>query len=166
MLNKKYVVFFDVDGTLTDGRMYYTADGKAMKAFGCDDWDMLKELHKYFEVHFISADKKGFPITAKRIRDEMGWNLHLVSHMPKERMDWMEATAGNREIIYMGDGVFDGYIMSLMISITTCDALEHVKSGVDYITSHSGGNRAVAEACIWILEKFVKEDWEKEILHE
>lgn len=31
---KKIVFVCDVDGTLTDGKMYYTKDGKTMKAFG------------------------------------------------------------------------------------------------------------------------------------
>ena len=32
-VKKKIVFVMDVDGTLTDGKMYYTKEGKVMKAF-------------------------------------------------------------------------------------------------------------------------------------
>lgn len=153
MLSEEFIIVFDVDGTLTDGKMYYTPEGKSMKAFGCDDWDMLKILHQYFEVYFVSADKKGFPISQKRISEEMGWNLSLVSHFPNKRLEWMREKAAGKKIVYVADGVFDGLIPKSndLILLTTSDALEHVKQRAYAVMKHSGGSRAVAEACIWML---------------
>lgn len=159
---KDNIVFvLDVDGTLTDGKMYYTEQGKWMKAFGCDDWDALKEVNKFAELCFVTGDKKGFEIVRTRIEKEMNFNLYLVSHKPKERWDWIENKFPNRPIIFMGDGVFDWYSLSKCdYGITTNDALDHVKVKADFITIRSGGNRAVAEACVNIMEKFFEQTTE------
>ena len=67
---KKIIVISDVDGCLTDGKFVYTAEGKVSKTFGPHDNDGVKLLRKNgIETIFISADKRGFPITEKRITD-------------------------------------------------------------------------------------------------
>ena len=146
-----FVFILDVDGVLTDGKMYYTSEGKWMKAFGADDWDALKQINKYMPLCFITADKRGFPIVEKRIVDEMRFDLHLVSHEPVDRWKWMKEKYYNRNIIFMGDGIFDWFSLSQSFyGITTADALMHVKQCAKYITKRTGGNRAVAEACLHI----------------
>ena len=58
-------------------------------------------------------------------------------------------------MIYMGDGIFDHYVMrEVGYAIATADADAHAKKYADYITEREGGHRAVAEACLHILEKF------------
>ena len=59
------------------------------------------------------------------------------------------------EIIYMGDGIFDHYVFQqITYSIAPSNADRLAKENADYITQRSGGDRAVAEACIHILETF------------
>ena len=153
------VFILDVDGVVTDSRMFYTKDGKCMKAFGCDDFDILKELNKHIPVHFITADKKGFAITQKRVEEEMGFELDLVPHGAQERWDWMKNVYPDKDIIFMGDGYADYYaIENCFFGITTKDALDHVKDVADYITKRSGGDRAVAEVCIHLMGRF-NFDW-------
>ena len=36
------VFIFDVDGVLSDGKFYYSVDGKVLKVFGPDDHDALQ----------------------------------------------------------------------------------------------------------------------------
>jgi 3-deoxy-D-manno-octulosonate 8-phosphate phosphatase (KDO 8-P phosphatase) len=145
----------DVDGVMTDGKMYYTAEGKWMKAFGADDSDALKEVGKHIQLCFITADKKGFPITEKRIESEMQFDLNLVSHLPKERWDWIKKQFPDKKIIFMGDGIFDYYsLQHADFGVTTIDALLRTQSCADYITTRAGGNRAVAEACLCIVKEF------------
>ena len=152
------VFILDVDGVINDGKMYYTKDGKYMKAFGCDDFDLLKEINKHIPVHFITADKKGFAITQKRIEEEMGFQLDIVSHESVSRWDWMKNAYPNGDIIFMGDGYADYYALeNCFLGITTKDALDHVKRIADYTTERSGGDRAVAEACLYLMDRF---DWE------
>ena len=142
----------DVDGVLTDGSFYYTADGKVMKKFGADDNDALSLLRPYLDIVFVTGDKRGFDISNKRIED-MHFKLELVSTI--KRIDWIKARYDPKEVIYMGDGIFDHYVMrEVGYSIATGNADENAKQYASYITKRSGGDRAVSEACLHILEKF------------
>ena len=73
------VFILDVDGVMTTGHFLYSQDGKEYKVFGSHDNDGLKLLNDKVNLQFITADKRGFPITKKRIVDDMGFELDLVS---------------------------------------------------------------------------------------
>jgi soluble P-type ATPase len=121
--------------------------------FGCDDWDLLKLLSKSLDIHFITADKKGFDIIERRIVTECNYPLTLVSHLPQQRWEWIKATYPDKKIIFMGDGCFDYYsIKKSSIGITTIDSLKHVQKVADIIVSRRGADRAVAEAVLAICE--------------
>ena len=143
----------DVDGVMTTGHFIYTSQGKVMKIFGPDDNDGLSLLNPYMDIHIITGDKKGFPITQKRIADDMGYKLDLVSTI--HRIDWIKDRYLLESTIYMGDGIFDHYVMkSVAYSIAPSNADKLTKKYADFITERSGGDRAVAEACLHILSKF------------
>jgi len=143
----------DVDGVMTTGQFLYTADGKAMKVFGADDNDGLSLLKNHIEIRFVTGDKKGFPISKKRIVDDMGFELEIVSTI--RRVDWIAERYPLESVIYMGDGIFDHYVMSKVgYSIAPANSDRNAKAHASFITERSGGDRAVAEACLHILEKF------------
>ena len=147
------VLILDVDGVMTDGKFYYTSDGKFLKAFGPDDSDALGLIDKLIEVRFVTGDKKGFQISKKRIVDDMGYNLDLVSTI--NRLEWMKSNYNLDEVIFIGDGIFDYIAMKEVgYSIVTNNGDIQTKRYADYVTKRSGGNRAVSEAVIHILEKF------------
>lgn len=148
------VVFvIDVDGVLTDGAIYSSADGKVMKRFGPDDNDAISVLQQRLPVHVVSGDHRGFPITERRVRDEMKLPLDLVS--PLHRTDWLAKRWPLEQIIYMGDGIFDALVLRAVgYGIAPADADPLARSNAQYVTTRSGGNRAVAEACLHILEQF------------
>jgi 3-deoxy-D-manno-octulosonate 8-phosphate phosphatase (KDO 8-P phosphatase) len=145
----------DVDGVMTTGQFLYTADGKAMKIFGPDDNDGLSLLKPYLEIRFVTGDKKGFPITRKRIVDDMGFPLDVVSTI--RRVEWISELFTLDTVIYMGDGIFDHYVMKQVgYSIAPANADKLAKQYANYVTERSGGDRSVAEACLHIMEKFFK----------
>ncbi len=151
-MNKPKVFILDVDGVLTDGCFYYSQNGKIVKKFGPDDNDALKLLEPFIEIRFISGDKRGFEITKKRI-DDMNFKLDYVSTI--KRMDWIKENYNPDEVIYMGDGIFDCYVMKeVFYSIATAESDSNAKKYADYITERTGAHRAVAEACLHLLEKF------------
>ena len=149
-----YKVFIlDTDGVITTGQFFYTAEGKAMKVFGPDDNDALSLLKPYLETRFVTGDKKGYPISKKRISDDMKFKLDLVSTI--HRVEWIKERYNLAEVIYMGDGIFDHYVMQRVgYSIAPANADKLTASQANYVTKRSGGDRAVAEACLHILEKF------------
>lgn len=149
---KPKTFILDVDGVLTDGGFYYTTEGKVAKKFGADDNDALSLLRPYLEIIFVTGDKRGFPISQKRIED-MHFQVELVSTI--KRIDWIKARFNPKETIYMGDGIFDHYVMrEVGYSISTLDGDIYAKRYANYVTERPGGHRAVAEACLHILDKF------------
>jgi len=151
-INKK-VFILDVDGVLTTGQFLYTADGKVMKVFGPDDNDGLGLLNPYIEIRFITGDKKGFPISNKRIKEDMNFELDLVSTI--KRVEWIKERYNLKEVIYMGDGIFDHYVMKEVgYSIAPKNSDRVAKKHANYVTERSGGDRAVAEACLHIMSEF------------
>ena len=96
------VFVLDVDGVMTTGQFLYDSKGKAYKIFGPDDSDGLKILKQYIEIQFVSADKRGFEISKKRIQDDMGYPINLVSS--DSRLQWINERYDSKKVIYMGDG--------------------------------------------------------------
>jgi len=143
----------DVDGVMTTGQFIYTVEGKAMKMFGPDDNDGLCLLKPHIEVRFVTGDRKGFEISKKRISDDMNFKLDLVSTI--NRIEWIEELYNAKDVIYMGDGIFDHYVMKKVgYSIAPANSDTVAKLHADYVTKRNGGDRAAAEACLHILEKF------------
>ena len=143
----------DVDGVMTTGQFFYTVNGKVMKVFGPDDNDGLGLLKNYLDIQFVTGDRKGYPISRKRIEDDMNFPLELVSTI--RRIEWIAERHDPQEVIYMGDGIFDHYVMKKVgYSIAPVNADPLAKEHADFVTVRSGGDRAVAEACLHIMEQF------------
>lgn len=147
---KNFVI--DVDGCLTTGQFLYSSKGKVMKVFGSDDADALSLLKGKISIHMISGDKRGFSITKKRIND-IGFTLSLVSTF--QRVEWIKNKLKPNETIYMGDGIYDGLVFEkVAYSIAPANAFYLTKQKANFVTSAKGGEGAVAEACLHIIEKF------------
>lgn len=143
----------DVDGVLTTGQFLYSAEGKQFKVFGPDDHDGLSLLRNRLHIGFVTGDSKGFEISRRRIVDDMGFPLDLVSTV--ERLSWLRSRWSPSEVVYMGDGIFDSYVFrEVGYSIAPSNADESLKALASFTTRRSGGDRAVAEACLHLLEKF------------
>jgi 3-deoxy-D-manno-octulosonate 8-phosphate phosphatase (KDO 8-P phosphatase) len=154
IIKPKYIVF-DVDGVFTTGPFLYTIDGKFAKTFGPHDNDGIKLIRDKISIQAISADKRGFDITKKRIQDDMKIPLTLINE--KERLNWFKNSFNDlREVIYMGDGIHDAEIFELVgYGIAPNNAFYVAKNKADYVTSARSGEGAVAEACLYVLEKFL-----------
>jgi 3-deoxy-D-manno-octulosonate 8-phosphate phosphatase (KDO 8-P phosphatase) len=138
---------------MTTGHFLYSELGKVMKIFGPDDNDGLSLLQPHLEIRFVTGDKKGLAISQKRITEDMRYPLDLVSTI--RRVDWIKERYPLDHVIYMGDGIFDHYVMrEVGYAIAPANADKLAKQHAHYVTERSGGERAVAEACLHILQKF------------
>jgi len=147
------VFIIDVDGVMTTGQFFYTVDGKAMKVFGPDDNDGLSLLKPFMNIRFVTGDKKGFDISKRRIVDDMHFELDLVSTI--RRVEWIAERYPVNEVIYMGDGIFDHYVMKhVRYAMAPANADRLAKQHSHFVTERGGGDRAVAEACLHILQTF------------
>lgn len=143
----------DVDGVLTTGQFHYTSKGKTVKIFGADDNDALGLLKPFLNIEMVSGDKRGFPISKKRVQDDMKFPIHLVS--TADRLNWIEKHFNLSETIYMGDGIFDAIVFAkVAYSIAPANSFFKIKDFANFVTKAKGGEGAVAEACWHLLEKF------------
>ncbi len=150
---KNFII--DVDGVFTTGQFLYTEEGKFAKIFGPHDNDGIKMLSGLINIQVVSADKRGFGITKKRIVDDMGLKLELVSE--KDRLDWFKKNFKLDESIFMGDSLHDAEIFPLMgYSIAPASAFYIARDKASFVTNHRAGEGAVGEACLHIKEKFFK----------
>ena len=146
-------LILDIDGVFTTGQFLYTIDGKFAKVFGAHDHDGIKLIKPYLNIHTITADKRGFKITKKRIVEDMGLKLDIVPEAL--RLSWLEKNFKLSESIYMGDGIGDIPVFNhVAYSIAPQNAFYLTKKHADYVTKSKSGEGAVAEACLHIIEKF------------
>lgn len=147
------VLVVDVDGVMTDGTFWYSEAGKVLKRFGPDDADALSIARHYLAVEFVSADERGSAINRRRVVDDMGYPLHLVPCAG--RLQWMAHRHGLDRVVYIADGIFDApTLRAVAYGIAPADADATARAAADYVTSRPGGRRAVAEACLHLLERF------------
>lgn len=151
MQNKFKNFILDVDGVFTDGKFYYTENGKVMKIFGDADNDALSLLKNMLHIEMVTGDKRGYSISKKRIQEDMGYTVNLVSTF--ERIDWILERFKPEETIYMGDGIFDPRVfVNVGFGIAPANAFYNTKKYANHVTESRGGEGAVAEAVLYIME--------------
>lgn len=164
-MERKTIVISDVDGCLTNGKFIYTVDGKVAKVFGPHDADGVKLLKKNgIEVKFISADKRGFEITKKRITD-MKCELDYVSE--QERSAYLKSYVDSdyTAVVFFGDGLGDLAAAQNnpdVYMVAPMNARDTVKGYADYVTPNIGGEGAfldLAEYIVYGDEDFVPRDY-------
>lgn len=147
-------LILDVDGVLTDGKFHYSELGKIYKVFGPDDNDALQLLDQFFEIVFVSADHRGFEISKKRIVDDMKRPLFLVEG--KKRIQWIKERYNPKEVIYIGDGIFDFLVFKEVgYSIAPSNASSLITSDANYVSKYIGSERFVADSVYHILKEIL-----------
>jgi 3-deoxy-D-manno-octulosonate 8-phosphate phosphatase (KDO 8-P phosphatase) len=85
----------------------------------------------------------------------MGYQISLVSTF--ERLEWISNRFNLQETIYMGDGIYDPLVFEKVgYSIAPANAFIHTKQYASFVTLSRGGEGAVAEAVIHVLELISK----------
>ena len=154
----KYLII-DVDGVMTTGAFHYSEKGKVTKVFGPHDNDGLKIVKKFFNIIFVTADKKGFKISRKRIVDDMGFKLKLVSEA--NRFDFIQKKFGFENTIYIGDGIHDAKILKKSkLGICPSNARVEAKKNCNLVVKSRSGEGAVLDSCILIMKKYFKKKYQ------
>jgi len=147
------MLVLDVDGVLTDGRLYYGNAGEELKAFNIKDGLGLKLLQESgVKVAIITGRQS--EIVVRRAR-ELGIE-DVVQGRDDKRQALLELCQqrklGIEECIYMGDDLPDlGAITAAGVGMTVADASAAVRRAADWISTARGGCGAVREACEFIL---------------
>ena len=142
------MLVMDVDGTLTDGHIYISAEGEMMKAFHVQDGYAIAHLLPELGITPVIITGRKSQIVEKRAAELKITHLHqgILDKLSKlkEVAAQLGATAG--EIAYIGDDVNDLDCIHYC-GYTACpaDAVCEVLDAVDYICKREGGRGAVRE---------------------
>lgn len=147
------LLLLDVDGVLTDGRLYYGPDGESLKVFDVRDGHGIVMLRDHVEVGILS----GRPIGPMRARVEDLRFKHIIfgkrDKLPAYQELVGQLSLADTEVAYMGDDVNDVAVLQ-RVGLATCpaDACPEVKAAVHLVSSFSGGRGAVRDVCELILK--------------
>ncbi len=150
----KYLIM-DVDGTLTDGKIYMSPSGEAMKAFnikdGCGIHDIL--IPKGIIPVIITGRKSD--IVLNRCK-EIG--ISQIYQGITNKLEKLKQICDNlKEVAYIGDDINDLTCMKavkLEGGNVGCpyNAAEDVKVVADYVSRFNGGEGAVRDYIEWLLK--------------
>ena len=157
-LAKIKLLAVDVDGTLTDAGMYWSAQGDLLKKFNTRDAKGLELVRKAgVAVAIITSENS--PIVAARAR-KLGIQHCFVGVDNKQKcLETLAAELGVTlaEVAYMGDDINDfDCLKTAGFSACPADAVEAVRATVQYISNRAGGMGAVRELCELICAAYTK----------
>lgn len=147
------LMLFDVDGVLTDGRLWYGPSGEAMKGFHVLDGHGMKMLMRTgTEVGFLSGRSSGAVATRAA---ELGI-AHVLQGIEDKRaaFDALLARLGLQaaQAGFMGDEVVDLPVLACCgFACAPAQAHERVRAGAHLVTRAAGGAGAAREACEFVL---------------
>ncbi|BDD10800.1 hypothetical protein FUAX_32320 [Fulvitalea axinellae] len=147
-INAIKLVATDVDGTLTDGGMYYAESGDEFKKFNAKDGMAMKMLMKVGKKVAIISHGHSKEMVHRRAR-VLGVDMCYVGDKPKVDVlrAWIEPLGLEmHEIAYVGDDVNDIELMKLVgLSVCPSDAVRAVREEADIVLSRGGGEAAFRE---------------------
>jgi len=150
---KVRLLALDVDGVLTDGRLYYDQAGNELKAFCTRDGFGIKALQR-FGIGVALITGRSSAIVDRRAQ-ELGISWVYQGALNKlEPLNDVVEKAGllEEQVCYAGDDWLDLPVLERVgLSVTVADADPVVKSRVHWVTEHAGGMGAVREICDLIL---------------
>ena len=146
-------LIIDVDGTLTDGGMYYGPDGEALKKFNTRDAKGL-QLIRQAGIRLCVMTQEQSEAVHARMRKLKIDNYHpgvddKLTRLHKVAQDLdlpLEAIA------YMGDDWNDlPCLTNVGFAFCPQDAVPEIRAVANYVTSHRAGSGAVREVCDLLL---------------
>ncbi len=141
------LLLMDCDGVLTDGKLYYSANGEELKVFHVRDGQGLVFWH---QAGFRSGIITGRKSKILEIRaTELG--IHFIKQASKDKtkdfeMILDEAEVSADEVAFIGDDLVDLVLFEKVgFSAAVADAVKPLFAKAHYITNSNGGLGAVRE---------------------
>jgi 3-deoxy-D-manno-octulosonate 8-phosphate phosphatase (KDO 8-P phosphatase) len=148
------LMVFDVDGVLTDGRLWYGPGGEVFKAFHAFDGHGVKMLQQAgLQTAILSG--RDMPAVVARARELD--IAHVLQGVGDKRRAFeallRRLKLGRAAAAYMGDDLVDlGVLERCGLACAPSEAPEAVRSVVHCVPSAPAGSGAAREVCDFILE--------------
>jgi 3-deoxy-D-manno-octulosonate 8-phosphate phosphatase (KDO 8-P phosphatase) len=146
------LLLLDVDGVLTDGRLWYGPQGEALKVFDVKDGHGLVLLRDHVDLGVISA--RPGDLSRRRLEELKFKHIHFERRDKLACYQEVVAKAGcaEAEVAYMGDDLNDLPLLQRVgLGAAPADAVPAVRDAVHLVTRAPGGRGAVREVCELIL---------------
>ncbi len=148
------LMIFDVDGVLTDGRLYYTDSGEEIKAFSTLDGHGIRMLMSRGVATAILTGRRS-KVVAHRA-ENLGIH-HVLQGIDDKRAAFLglvESTGlALEQCGYMGDDVVDLPVLTRCgFAATTQESPEIVKTRAHFVATRPAGAGAAREVCEWIMK--------------
>ncbi len=147
------MIIMDIDGTLTDGKIYIGSEGEVMKAFNVKDGLGIRKLLVNGIVPVIITGRKS-KIAAYRAKE---LNITEVHQGISDKVSELKRVCEKyqltlNEVAYIGDDENDLECIKLCgYSGCPADAVNDVKKVVNFISKLNGGEGAVREYIEYLL---------------
>ncbi len=160
------MLVMDVDGTLTDGKIYMSASGELMKAFNIKDGYAIAHLKDYSIIPVIITGRQS-DIVKQRCHElhihELYQGIENKSYQLRTICDKYQIDLTN--VAYIGDDLNDLPCMHICgLSACPSDAVKEIKENVNFVCKSNGGEGAVREFVDYIISQQV-EATSEEIMH-
>ncbi len=151
----KYLVM-DVDGTLTDGKIYISSEGELCKAFNIKDGCGIHDILIPAGITPVIITGRRSDIVLNRCKEIGITEIYQGVCNKIEKLH--EITTDLSTVAYIGDDIND---LSCIIQIKKAgglvgcpaDSVKKVIELADFIAEHDGGDGAVRDFIEWILER-------------
>lgn len=154
---KIQVLFMDVDGTLTDGKIYMGNHGEVMKAFSIKDGQGITHLQSSYDVIPVIITGRRSEIVKIRCEELKINDYHQDVHDKIVIIKEYEKKYPSESFSYIGDDSNDVPAMEYIKSkggITACpaDAEDSVKAIADFVCERPGGGGAVRDFIDYMIQ--------------
>lgn len=155
----RYLVM-DVDGTLTDGKIYMGANGELMKAFDIKDGYGIHDLLIPSGIVPVILTGRGSNMLVNRCEELGIQRVFQNVHNKLEKLTKLVEDDGNKlsNVAYIGDDMNDATCMKAVKEaggLIGCpkDAVQGIRRISMFKSKQNGGNGAVREFIEYVLKK-------------
>lgn len=165
MSNIKFLVM-DVDGTLTDGKIYMGNEGEVFKTFDIKDGYAIHSILKEYDITPVIITGRESKIVETRARELGVIDIYQGIADKKKKLEYIlreKSELFNKEftlsnVAYIGDDLNDIPVMLAIKSSNgivgaPLDAINKVKDISDFISKREGGKGAVREFIEYIIDE-------------
>lgn len=158
------LVVFDVDGTLTDGRLWYAEDGHEMKVFHVHDGLGLKRVMAHGVHVAIMSARISHPVALRAEELDIAHVYQGQGDKHASLRQLMEALhLKPEEVAFVGDDLPDLPAMRIAgLAVAVANAHPWVAEQAHWQTRLGGGHGAAREVCDMLLEAQGKTARERE----
>lgn len=157
-------IIFDVDGTLTDGKLYISSEGEMVKAFNVKDGCGIKDIMIPQGLIPVIITARKSEILVKRCNElgvtelyqGCGDKLQKIEEILQRFSNENQERYSLADCAYIGDDILDLPCIKAINDaggLTGCpkDAVKEVRNNVEFVSERNGGDGAVREFIEWCI---------------